>query len=742
MIGITSGEMVFVPSPAAMRGEFFDFSNAQVIFKAILFLLRTTLPQNNVLPFRAENRFESKIHRPASPLRRRPEKASGTPLNAGAFARYVAMSLGVLNNLSAIYAENYLSQNNSSLSTVLQQLSSGSRINSGSDDAAGLSLVDGLQTNQQALDQSETNASEGVGLLQVADGALSQVASLLNRAVTLATEASNGTLNTAQDTAANQEYQSILAEISNVGATTAYNDDAVFGSNTNIYTGDSSTAGASIDDLTISALSSANLGDTNGAISYAAASTGGSEESGNGGSESGGSNSSPTNTVFIDLSQGGTLAQQGDALADSSTTIQISYLTSGPGGSLTPASLNVTAGQGTSYNNNVSGLIDAINAESTTTGVSASFGTATQAGTQAVEAAGASNAGGGSGADTGIILSGADLGVGSESAGELGSLQVTTAADTLTGGTLTVVDSSGNSHSIGLGTPGTSQTLAQLQSTVNGLDAGVYASLSNNNTELDFYSESNKASVSADSQLTYVTSSQTVGISDHTAGNIGYFVFANPADTLSGTFTGTDKAGNNFSVTLNASDDTMATFAAALNAGGAYASLGINAQVSGDELIFSKRAGDADAPWLTPGQDLTETGAIPEDASILNAPSGSPTASTEVDEIDFSGLSNGSPGLTTGSISVGYNQTIQMDASDTSLNAIAQTIDNAGLGITATVDVQDSAIDLYAQNSDLVVFSNLTPRTGMRRITEGAWRSSEQPLATPSHRCRDGLRTQ
>ena len=54
------------------------------------------------------------------------------------------MALGVLNNLSAIYAENNLNNTNTSLQTVLQQLSSGSRINSGADDAAGLSLVNGL----------------------------------------------------------------------------------------------------------------------------------------------------------------------------------------------------------------------------------------------------------------------------------------------------------------------------------------------------------------------------------------------------------------------------------------------------------------------------------------------------------------------------------------------------------------------------------------------------------------------
>ena len=138
------------------------------------------------------------------------------------------MSLGILNNLSAVYAENNLNNTNSSLNTVLQQLSSGSKINSGADDAAGLSLVNGLQANQMALTQSETNATEGAGLLQVADGALSQVTSLLNRAVTLATEASNGTLNSSQDTAANQEYQSILSEISNIGSTTTYNQEAGF----------------------------------------------------------------------------------------------------------------------------------------------------------------------------------------------------------------------------------------------------------------------------------------------------------------------------------------------------------------------------------------------------------------------------------------------------------------------------------------------------------------------------------
>jgi flagellin len=180
------------------------------------------------------------------------------------------MSLGVLNNIAAIYAENNLNQTTSSLQTTLQQLSSGSRINSGADDAAGLSLANGLAANSAALGQSSLNAQQGVGLLQIADGALSQVNSLLTRGVTLATEASNGTLNTSQLQAANQEYQSILAEINNIGATTTFNNNAVFtGAGKTIYTGDGSTTGASTDTLTIASLTSSLVGDSGGTISYA-----------------------------------------------------------------------------------------------------------------------------------------------------------------------------------------------------------------------------------------------------------------------------------------------------------------------------------------------------------------------------------------------------------------------------------------------------------------------------------------
>jgi flagellin len=138
------------------------------------------------------------------------------------------VSLTILNNVSSLVAENALAQASAGQQKALLQLSTGLKINSSADDAAGLSIADGLQANINALSQSTTNANNGIGFLQVADGALSQVNTMLNRAVTLATEASNSGLTTQQLSAANTEYQSILSEINQIGTATEFNGTQVF----------------------------------------------------------------------------------------------------------------------------------------------------------------------------------------------------------------------------------------------------------------------------------------------------------------------------------------------------------------------------------------------------------------------------------------------------------------------------------------------------------------------------------
>src|SRR5713101_8361339 len=138
------------------------------------------------------------------------------------------MSLSILNNVSSLAAQNQLSMTQASLQKTLLQLSSGSRLNTGADDAAGLAIADGLHANITALTQSARNASDGVGSLQVADGALAQVTALLNRAVTLATEASTGTVSDPQRTALDAEYTAIKAEINRIGTTATFNGTSVF----------------------------------------------------------------------------------------------------------------------------------------------------------------------------------------------------------------------------------------------------------------------------------------------------------------------------------------------------------------------------------------------------------------------------------------------------------------------------------------------------------------------------------
>jgi flagellin len=166
------------------------------------------------------------------------------------------MSLSLLNNITSLEAQNQLNQTNASLQNTLVQLSSGSRLNSGADDPAGLSISNSLTADVAVLNQASNNANTGIGLLQTADGSLGQVTNLLNRAVTIATEAANGGLTTSQASALDNEFTSIKAEIDRIGAQTTFNSSSVFtSSTTSIFLGSASNSIG----VTIGALSSSGL---------------------------------------------------------------------------------------------------------------------------------------------------------------------------------------------------------------------------------------------------------------------------------------------------------------------------------------------------------------------------------------------------------------------------------------------------------------------------------------------------
>jgi flagellin len=183
-----------------------------------------------------------------------------------------------VNNVTNIIAENSLSSTQDQLQTTLQQLSTGNELVSPAIAPANTSIAAGLDANISALTQSSQNTQSGVGELQTAAGALSQVTTLLNTAVTLATQASTGGLSTAQSTALDTEFQSILTEIGTIGSTTNFNGTAVFGTGgagttLTVFTSDGTSSGNNTVSTTVSALTTAALGLAGTALTSTAGAT-------------------------------------------------------------------------------------------------------------------------------------------------------------------------------------------------------------------------------------------------------------------------------------------------------------------------------------------------------------------------------------------------------------------------------------------------------------------------------------
>jgi flagellin len=126
-------------------------------------------------------------------------------------------------NIASLNAQRNLTTSQSALTNSLQRLSSGLRINSAKDDAAGMAIADRMTSQINGLNQAGRNANDGISLAQTAEGALSSIDEGLQRIRTLALQSANST-NSASDRAAlNSEVQSALAEISRVSSTTQFN---------------------------------------------------------------------------------------------------------------------------------------------------------------------------------------------------------------------------------------------------------------------------------------------------------------------------------------------------------------------------------------------------------------------------------------------------------------------------------------------------------------------------------------
>ena len=130
----------------------------------------------------------------------------------------------IQHNIAAMNSYRNLTNNNSALSKNLEKLSSGYRINRAGDDAAGLAISEKMRAQITGLETAQKNANDAISLVQTAEGALTEVHSMLNRMVELAIQSANGTYDTDVDRANIQaEVESLMEEIDRISESTNFN---------------------------------------------------------------------------------------------------------------------------------------------------------------------------------------------------------------------------------------------------------------------------------------------------------------------------------------------------------------------------------------------------------------------------------------------------------------------------------------------------------------------------------------
>jgi flagellin len=133
------------------------------------------------------------------------------------------MALVINTNIMSLNAQRYLAGNSEALSKSVRRLSSGLRITSGADDAAGLAISDKITAHVRSITVAIRNAQDGISLLQTAEGALGEIGNILARMRELAEQAASGTLGDSDRSALDNEYQQLKSEIDRIVNVTEFN---------------------------------------------------------------------------------------------------------------------------------------------------------------------------------------------------------------------------------------------------------------------------------------------------------------------------------------------------------------------------------------------------------------------------------------------------------------------------------------------------------------------------------------
>lgn len=155
-------------------------------------------------------------------------------------------------NISALNTNNQLQKNNAATSSSLAKLSSGLRINSAADDAAGLAISEKMRAQISGLDQAESNANDGISMIQTAEGALSETHSILQRMRELAVQAASDTNTNADRTEIQQEIDQLTEEITRIATDTEFNTQKLLDGSMQVVT----SGGTNADDIMFAAASS------------------------------------------------------------------------------------------------------------------------------------------------------------------------------------------------------------------------------------------------------------------------------------------------------------------------------------------------------------------------------------------------------------------------------------------------------------------------------------------------------
>jgi flagellin len=133
------------------------------------------------------------------------------------------MGIRINTNVASINTQRHLYNTTINFNKSMEKLSSGLRVNRAADDAAGLAISEGLRSDIRALEQASRNASDGISLVQTAEGALDEVSTILLRLRELTEQSLNGTLTDSERGYLDSEYQALLEEIDRIAASTEFN---------------------------------------------------------------------------------------------------------------------------------------------------------------------------------------------------------------------------------------------------------------------------------------------------------------------------------------------------------------------------------------------------------------------------------------------------------------------------------------------------------------------------------------